>query len=104
MPSGEQFVSTTATIGISKTIGFRDRDIFFANVDDEKHVGQTVHVLDAGEVLHQAFVLAVEFETLFFRQHLETAVFSHRFDVFQFLDRFLNGLIVGQQVRRASDC
>ena len=57
----------------------------------------TAHVLDAGEILHQAFVLAVEFETLFLGEHLKAAVLAHRFDVLELLDRLLDRLIVGQQ-------
>ena len=69
-----------------------DGDIFFADVDDEHHVRHAVHVLDAGKVLHQAFMLAVEFETLFLGEHLEAAVLAHRFDVFELVDRFLDCL------------
>ena len=36
----------------------------------------------------------------FFRQHFETAVFSHRFDVLKLFDRFLNSLIVGQKTAK----
>jgi hypothetical protein len=33
--------------GDSQTIGFSNGDLFFANVDDENHVWQAAHVLDA---------------------------------------------------------
>ena len=59
--------------------------------------GHPVHVLDAGEILHQSFVLAIESKTLFLSKHLETAVFTHRFDLFEFVDRFFDRLIVGQK-------
>ena len=40
---------------------------------------------------------AVELETLFLCEHLETAVFTHRFDVLHFVDRLLDGLVVRQK-------
>ncbi len=62
------------------------------------------HVLDAGKVLHQAFVLAVEFETLFFGEHLKAAVFTHRFDVFELVDRLFEPFGSSSEGRRASGC
>ena len=41
----------------AETIRLLDRDVLFADVDDKHHVRQAAHVLDAGEILHQAFVL-----------------------------------------------
>ncbi len=80
-----------------EAICFLDGDIFFANIDNEHHVRHAVHILDAGKVLHQLFVLTVEAETLFLGEHLKTAVFTHRFDLFQFVDRFLYRVEVGEQ-------
>ena len=49
MPSGELLVSTTPTIGMPSLLGFGDRDLLVADVDDEQRIGQAVHVLDAAQ-------------------------------------------------------
>ena len=83
--------------GNIEPICFCHRNIFLANVNDKKHIGQTVHISDAREIFHQTLVLTVKLQTLFFCQHLETTIFFHSFDVFHFLHRFLHGLKICHQ-------
>ena len=83
-------------------VGFFDSNVLFTDVDDEHHIGHSAHVLDAGEILHQAFVFAIEFEAFLFGQHLKTAVLTHRLDVLELLDRFLDRLVVCQKATEPS--
>ena len=66
------------------------------DVDDEQHVGDAVHVLDAAQAAFELRELAPEREPLLLAHPVEAAFLDQRLELLQPLDRLLDGAVVGQ--------
>ena len=75
---------------------FGDRDLLIADVDDEKRVGQRVHLLDAAEAAVELVHLALQGQRLALAHLFEGSILPHRFEILQALDRHLDRLEVRQ--------
>ena len=76
--------------------GLGDGVVLLAGVNDEQGAGQTLHVLDAAEILLELGHLSHELHDFLLGQHVEGAVLLHALELGQTVDTGAHGLEVGK--------
>ena len=71
-------------------------------IDDEKSIGQTGHIFDAGKVLFEFFTFAFVTGDFFFRKEIVLSATSHGFDFPEPLYAFLNSCKIGKEPAQPS--
>ena len=97
MPSGEQLVSTTATIGMPRRFASLTAMSSLRTSMTKSMSGKPpISLMPARFFIRLACSLS-SLRPSFFSEHLQAAVLTHRLDVLELLDRLLDRLIVGQK-------
>ena len=76
--------------------GLGDGVVLLAGVNDEQGAGETLHVLDAAEILLELGHLAHELHDFLLGKHVEGAVLLHALELSKTVDTGAHGLEVGE--------
>ena len=96
MPSGEQFVSTTATTGMPSLLASETAMYSVLMSITNKASGRAAHVLDSGEAAVEFFPLTLQLKTLLLVQTLHGVLVEHRIELFEPVDGVLYSFVVGE--------
>ncbi len=75
---------------------FTNGDVLVIDIDDEQHVGQTRHILDATQAALELVLFAVEPEDFLLGQAFEAALFGHGFERHESFHGLANRFVVGE--------